>query len=474
MMFALLLVLALLGSGAPRAAEDGKGGASASGSNVPHTTVGRDDCLLCHDKPGPSQVPRSHKGRANETCLTCHREAPVKGAEGADAVTVPVAPHPVDGLGDCLSCHGVGRFSPVPASHQGRDNSTCLLCHHSVSSSHASTPAPTGEDACTTCHDGAQAVLTFPNGDTLPIGVDGKAYKSSLHGDRLTCKACHRTASSWPHAPVTAASAREYVMALNQECKPCHFANFTKSLDGMHYRILSSGDTRAPVCTDCHGAHTVKDLRGQDQAISLTCARCHQDIYDQYATSVHGKALTEGNQDVPTCTDCHGAHTIADARSQDFHVHSPELCANCHTDPEVMGRYGISTNVLSSYLQDFHGVTVRFYQRESEEGTSVKATCVDCHGIHDIRATDDPHSQVIKANLVETCRKCHPDATENFPAAWLAHYEPSPSRFPIVYWVSKFYLVFIPATVGGLGLHMILDLYRIFLSRIRRRRSTQA
>ena len=134
-----------------------------------------------------------------------------------------------------------------------------------------------------------------------------------------------------------------------------------------------------------------------------------------------------------------------------------------------MDKYGISTNVLKTYLQDFHGVTVSFYEKRTPTDASVKATCIDCHGIHDIKATDDPESSVIRANLVNTCRKCHPDASENFPAAWLKHYEPSPTKSPIVYYVKLFYKIFIPLTVGGLMLHIGLDFWKLMLERWRGR-----
>jgi predicted CXXCH cytochrome family protein len=313
-------------------------------------------------------------------------------------------------------------------------------------------------------------VMTLRDGSTVPVTVDLEAWRQSIHGDKLTCHACHREITEYPHPARTEDSAREYSLANYEACKSCHFDNYTRTLDSMQHRVLASGDQRAPVCTDCHGAHDVVDLRGKGVAISQTCSTCHQEIYTSYSRSVHGKAITEGNADVPDCTDCHGAHQMLDPRTRQFHMDSPDLCATCHTDEKVMSRYGISTNVLKSYLQDFHGVTVSFYKQRTPEGASVTAVCTDCHGIHDIRATDDPESSVIRANLVQTCRKCHPDATDAFPAAWLSHYEPSPTRAPVVYWVKVFYRIFVPLIVGGLVLHIGLDLWRLLFNRLRRKK----
>jgi hypothetical protein len=77
--------------------------------------------------------------------------------------------------------------------------------------------------------------------------------------------------------------------------------------------------------------------------------------------------------------------------------------------------------------------------------------------VHDIRATDDPDSKVIKENLLGTCQRCHPDATVNFPSSWLKHYQPSPEKAPLVFGVNVFYAVMIPGVIGGMLLYIGLD-----------------
>jgi hypothetical protein len=66
----------------------------------------------------------------------------------------------------------------------------------------------------------------------------------------------------------------------------------------------------------------------------------------------------------------------------------------------------------------------------------------------------------MKANLLDTCRKCHPTATENFPEVWLSHYEPTLDKSPLVYLVKIFYSIMIPFVIGGLALHILLDIWR--------------
>jgi hypothetical protein len=91
---------------------------------------------------------------------------------------------------------------------------------------------------------------------------------------------------------------------------------------------------------------------------------------------------------------------------------------------------------------------------------------VDCHGIHNISRPDDPQKGLqVKENLLKTCQKCHPDATTNFPDAWLSHYVPSPEKNPLVYYVNLFYRIFIPTVIGGMVIFVAGDIYRRLFKR---------
>ena len=295
--------------------------------------------------------------------------------------------------------------------------------------------------------------------------MDAPAFTASAHGSRLLCSDCHRSYTQYPHPPRQLTTRREYSLTLYEVCRRCHFANYTRTLDSIHFQLLAQGDTLAPVCTDCHGAHQVMSPQKPRTRVSQTCSRCHEGIYFDYSRSVHGRALVEENPDVPVCTDCHGVHTIRDPRTTAFHLSIPELCARCHSDPQVMGRYGLSTVVNRTYLQDFHGATISLRKQEDSRPASLEAVCTDCHGVHNISRIEEPGSPVIRANLVAVCQRCHPDATENFPAAWLSHYEPSLSRAPLVFLVKLFYRVFIPFVIAGLAFQVLLDLWRSVIYR---------
>ncbi len=324
-----------------------------------------------------------------------------------------------------------------------------------------------GSDAaCLKCHSDPDLAMTFLNGEVLSLYLDVEAYHGSVHGDRLACIDCHQRNAIVPHQSPQVRSRRDFALAEYDLCKRCHFENYTRTLDSMHFDAMAEGKEDAPVCTDCHGAHTVIRLEESRTKIAKTCSTCHDDIYEEYAASVHGSALSEeDNPDVPVCITCHGVHNISSATTASFRQASVGLCAGCHGNKELMTKYEISTDVLKTYLDDFHGKTVGFYQEQASEVWPDVAVCTDCHGVHDMKHADDPGSRVIKENLVTTCRKCHPDASTNFPAAWLSHYEPSLDKAPLVYLIRQYYRILIPGMMLGLALNIALDLWRLARNR---------
>jgi len=334
-----------------------------------------------------------------------------------------------------------------------------------------------GNDYCLSCHDKPDQIKALPSGEQLYLTIDPALYAESVHGQGgYACVQCHTDIRTFPHPELKVQDRRDVTLAMYTTCKQCHSGNFEKTLDSVHQKALEAGDKNAAVCSDCHNPHAQQRLTNPDTRqllprahvqIPQTCARCHSEIYDQYKRSVHGSALTEYlNPDVPTCIDCHGVHNIQDPTTTAFRLKSPELCAQCHTDPARMSKYDISTDVLNTYLADFHGTTITLFEKQSPDQVTNKPVCFDCHGIHNIAQPDDPQKGLqVKENLLTTCQKCHPDATTNFPDAWLSHYVPSPEKNPLVYYVNLFYQFFIPVVIGGMVIFVASDVWRRFLRR---------
>jgi predicted CXXCH cytochrome family protein len=324
---------------------------------------------------------------------------------------------------------------------------------------------------CYACHAQPGMQTTLPSGEILYLTVSPQVFNDSVHGMQdFACQDCHVDITGFPHPENTAQTLREYELQQYQTCETCHQAYAEETQDSVHSAALEAGNENAAVCTDCHGAHNVQPPGEPRSNIPLMCRQCHSEIHNQYKDSVHGAALIgEGNPDVPTCTDCHGVHSVqGPSVDEAFRLYSPLICADCHADEELMSQYGISTNVFDSYISDFHGTTTLLFAQTSEGQDFNTPVCIDCHGVHDIAAGDDPEKSLqVKENLLAKCQQCHPDASTNFPDAWLGHYEPSPEKFPLVYYVNLFYRFFIPGVLAFMIVLVAADFGRKVYDRFR-------
>lgn len=375
-----------------------------------------------------------------------------------------------------------GRSHPVLAQENATSTPTVAI---ELTATPAAMSNGGGHSDCLGCHSNPNMVGKFTNGETVSLYYDESQHTDSIHADRgLGCRACHADQGNYPHPmssektcttchsnitggtdavkngqlvfDIPLENPRALSLELNEACKRCHQDQAQEVKSSDHERILANGNPYAPVCIDCHGSHDVKPVGERDSP--KMCANCHKAAYLAYKSSVHGAALEEnGNPDVPTCGNCHGTHSVKGPAEGNFRADSIELCAKCHADKELMAKYGISTNVFNTYLDDFHGRSVNF-SRESNVKVD-KATCYDCHGIHNILPPQDKASTVYPANLLHTCQRCHADADITFPQAWLSHKVPDWNDAPLVYVVNLAYIILIPLLIGGFLIYIALDAF---------------
>jgi len=326
---------------------------------------------------------------------------------------------------------------------------------------------------CLKCHSDPGFSMELLSGEDLDLTIDEERWNRSIHAEwDLKCVFCHAEITAIPHGPASFDDSREYANDKSAACIVCHREQEVIE-DSVHARARVEGNTEAAVCSDCHDPHYTTNPPISHTEIPKTCRTCHADIYDQYAESVHGSALIDGNLDVPTCTDCHGVHQIEGPDGPDggsFHLFSPGICKSCHADEELMDKYGINTDVFNTYVADFHGRTVTLFEELTPDQATNAPVCVSCHGVHDILPPDDPNSTVSKVNLLRTCQQCHPDATADFPTAWMSHYSATPDQWPLVYYVRLFYRIVIPVVIGGMLIYVMIDIS----GRLRRKRRRKA
>jgi predicted CXXCH cytochrome family protein len=129
-------------------------------------------------------------------------------------------------------------------------------------------------------------------------------------------------------------------------------------------------------CLACHEDKELKSERGQSVFVDN----------EKFSASIHGQAGL-------SCVSCH-----ADLEKVTDFPHEAKLkpvdCGVCHE------------TAVQEFRQSIH-----FAVTESGKA-AVKVSCKDCHGTHDIRASDDFDSTIFPLNLPATCEKCHLDGVK--------------------------------------------------------------
>lgn len=145
-----------------------------------------------------------------------------------------------------------------------------------------------------------------------------------------------------------------------------------------------------------------------------SCVECHANLEKEFSEPVRQWSKSIHKEIGVTCHDCHGGNPeIKDENAMDTSAGFigtpspkaiPSLCAKCHADAKMMRQFNIRTDQFAEYKTSVHG------RRLFEKGDEKVATCVSCHGAHDIRKKTDPQSGVFHTNVPETCAKCHSNA----------------------------------------------------------------
>lgn len=309
----------------------------------------------------------------------------------------------------------------------------------------AAAPALKNSD-CLECHSDKTLVSTNAAGRVKRLFVDEAQFKASRHGTNL-CVACHADLKS-TH-PDDNAAAKPVV------CATCHASQSETYGTSVHGVASRAGRADAAGCKDCHGTHDITAPTSplsplHYSRLARTCGECHPEAARQVQESVHGKALAAGRRQAPTCTDCHSEHSIENLKTGGSMKIAGEVCSRCHASERIVTRYK-SVNRVKTFFESYHGLAV-------QSGSARAANCASCHGVHSILPSSDPRSTISKANLLQTCGKCHPGATSHFVEGKIhldeAVADDLPSR--INQWVRRFYLVLIFATIGSMFLHNLL------------------
>jgi predicted CXXCH cytochrome family protein len=155
-------------------------------------------------------------------------------------------------------------------------------------------------------------------------------------------------------------------------------------------------------CVDCHvDLARVSDFPHASPLKPVDCASCHSAEAVAVGESAHGRAATGPAQIAVLCKDCHGSHEILpheNTASRTSPLNIPGTCAACHLE-RVRAERG--PEFVGQYLKSVH------FRALSKSGLSLAATCVSCHGGHDVRPVGGAASKVSRGAIIGTCGGCH-------------------------------------------------------------------
>ncbi len=212
-------------------------------------------------------------------------------------------------------------------------------------------------------------------------------------GAKDSCVECHSNMEGELKAPAT-----QYVNDIHLRhgfgCADCHGGD--RNSDDPEVAMSRAKGFRGHIgraavpafCARCHSdANLMHRYKPQQRVDQLAL----------YLTSVHGKRLAAGDTAVANCVDCHGVHSIREVKdplAPVYPLRLPETCARCHADAAHMAPYKIATNQFQEYRGSVH------WEALSQRGDLSAPNCASCHGNHG--ATPPQVSSV-----AEVCGTCH-------------------------------------------------------------------
>jgi cytochrome b subunit of formate dehydrogenase len=266
----------------------------------------------------------------------------------------------------------------------------------------------------------------------LTTGFAGLAAAQGANPENAQCLACHGNADF--AAPRADGQNRSLHVAADR---------FEQSVHG---KILP--------CVACHSditevphknvTATRADMVRKTPEI---CGQCHAKLKDEYVTSVHGdEVVWKRNASAATCVSCHTAHYVVSPKTDPAQLALVRSCGACHKEN------------LKSYLDTYHGQVTAL-------GSAYTAKCYDCHAGHTVQRVTDPSSTVHPSNRLNTCRKCHANATAGFvtfqPHANTHDFD----RYPAMWITAKFMMALIIGVFLFFWTHCALWFYREYRDR---------
>ncbi|MFA4828679.1 MAG: cytochrome c3 family protein [Thermodesulfovibrionales bacterium] len=412
-------------------------------SHFKNTVHGFLTCTSCHSTVSMDNHPSAQYASKKEfatqlskACKTCHSNEQVLARPiHKQAITRANAP-------PCSDCHGSHSISKVSGGKETASNSQyCLTCHK-------------------------KDLNLSMKGETLSLTIDETILRKSVHGNH-NCSDCHTQFSKKEHPLKTFGSKRELSISVAGVCKGCHPEKYKQYQGSIHSNMLMQGNLNAPVCTDCHGAHSVGHKALVETISGVPCRKCHEATFEAYKSSVHGQAKINGKSNAPICSSCHSAHEMRPALASrspkatcmGCHKNAAELhkewlpnsgihleavaCTACHV-PDAERRVYLRVtdsdsgeNISKARVKQFLGANYEsltlakangiedqqlwdMYQKLGDSGTKMNLT-----GTLGLNDCNQSHMLAPKGKALKQCDKCHDADSKSFKAVSMAIITPN-------------------------------------------------
>ncbi|NPA40615.1 MAG: cytochrome c family protein [Thermodesulfobacteria bacterium] len=268
----------------------------------------------------------------------------------------------------CEYCHTDAKLKKNPAHYLLAKKEACVKCHgyHNVKSIKAVTELPINQ-YCLVCHRD-NIVKKMKDGEVLSVKVNEEVLLHSVHKN-LKCTDCHTGFSKTTHPYREYASIKAYRREAINICAKCHSKEVALYEKGVHGTLYLKGNSKAPSCLTCHGYHDVKKITTSKEKLAL-CVKCHSKAFATFKDSVHYEAMLKGNKNAPTCSDCHGAHGIKEGIAANL----TNNCLKCHKDVMIVHNkwlYNPPFTLVSFVKAHFNGASCAVCHAKGDKAVAI-------------------------------------------------------------------------------------------------------
>ncbi len=303
---------------------------------------------------------------------------------------------------DCLGCHNDKELTmeknrrtvslyvnPAVFNNSTHGRQACIKCHEGFDMNEIPHKAKITPINCQSCHKDAASKHFFH-----PQMGKANALTGSID---IKCKNCHGYHNVESAKKM---NAKFNFANLTESCGNCHKKERAEHIGSVHFLEGINKHRNTPNCIFCHSKPITKGAKLSPTQLKINqqelCLSCHikettspQSAFAKtlinFSKSVHGAAILRGNQDAPSCIDCHGTHNLKKANAPDSKINKQnvaKICGTCHIA------------ITQEYNSSIHGISL-------QKGITEAPSCTHCHGEHNIQQVDAIPDRVFMDNHIK-------------------------------------------------------------------------